>query len=368
MRKTLCALSIVAALSLALTGCDSSSSQSISGAGNIDANMGATIGIAMPTKTVPRWIADGNNMVQQFTEMGYKVDLKYANNDVESQVSQVRGMLAEGDRLLVIAAVDGGSMTSVLNTAAQKKVPVIAYDRLLVGTPNVTCMATFDNVRVGEIQGQLLIDRLRLSSGAKGPFNIELFAGSATDANAKSFYTGSMRVLKPYLDSGKLVIRSGETAFPQVTTANYDADIARNRMARLLIEDYSNARLSAVLSPYDGMTIGIIKALKDGGYGTKDKPLPITSGQDAELPSIKSIIANQQTATVYKDTRELAKVAVQQANALLTGSAPIVNDTTSFNNGVKIVPTYLLYPIAVDKSNYQTLLVEGGYYTAAQLH
>ena len=176
-----------------------------------------------------------------------------------------------------------------------------------------------------------------------------------------------MRVLKPYLDSGKLVVRSGETSFGQVTTANYDPDIARNRMARLLVEDYANDRLSAVLSPYDGMTIGIIKALKDGGYGTAGKPLPITSGQDAELPSIKSIIANEQTATVYKDTRELAKVAVQQANALLTGSAPIVNDTTSFNNGVKVVPTYLLYPIAVNKSNYQTLLVEGGYYTAAQL-
>ena len=311
--------------------------------------MGATIGISLPTQTVQRWTADGNNMVQQFTQMGYKVDLQFANNNVQKQVSQVQGMVKQGDKLLVISAVDGSSMTSVLAGAAQKKIPVIAYDRLLTGTKNVTCMATFDNVRVGQIQGQLLVDRLGLSRGAKGPFNLEMFAGDTGDANAHSFYTGAMKVLAPYLKSGKLVVRSGQTTFAQVTTKNYDAGLAGRRMSSLVTQYYSSAKLSAVLSPYDGMTIGIIKALQADGYGTTAKPLPVTSGQDAELPSVKSIIAGQQTATIYKDTRELA------------------NDTTSFNNGAKVVPTYLLYPIAVDKANYQTLLVGGGYYTAAQL-
>ena len=362
MRKTLCALTI-GGLLLALTGCGGPST---AGSG-VDANMGATIGISLPTQTVQRWTADGNNMVQQFTQMGYKVDLQFANNNVQKQVSQVQGMVKQGDKLLVISAVDGSSMTSVLAGAAQKKIPVIAYDRLLTGTKNVTCMATFDNVRVGQIQGQLLVDRLGLSRGAKGPFNLEMFAGDTGDANAHSFYTGAMKVLAPYLKSGKLVVRSGQTTFAQVTTKNYDTGLAGRRMSSLVTQYYSSAKLSAVLSPYDGMTIGIIKALQADGYGTTAKPLPITSGQDAELPSVKSIIAGQQTATIYKDTRELAKVAVQQANALLTGAAPLVNDTTSFNNGVKVVPTYLLYPIAVDKANYQTLLVGGGYYTAAQL-
>ena len=363
MRKTLSGLATLG-LVLALGACSASSEDTTS---SIDANQGATIGISMPSKTIARWVADSKAMSEQFSQMGYKVNVQFADNDVKAQVSQVQEMIDGGDKLLVIASVDGSSMTDVLANAAKKNVKVIAYDRLLTGTKDVGYQATFDNVRVGEMQGQVLVDRLGLATGAKGPFNVELFAGSATDVNAKSFYVGAMKVLQPYFDSGKLVVRSGDTEFDAITTKDYDAGLAEKRMAKLLDTVDKNAELAAVLSPYDGMTIGIIKALKAAGYGTAAKPLPITSGQDAELPSLKSIIADQQTATIYKDTRELAKVAVQQGNALLTDTDPMVNDSKSFNNGVKVVPTYLLYPVAVDKTNYQTLLVDGGYYTKDQL-
>jgi putative multiple sugar transport system substrate-binding protein len=363
VRKSLSGL-LVVGLALSLAACGSDSTDKTTG---VDANKGSTIGIAMPTKTSERWLADGKNMVEQFTAMGYKVNLQYAGDNVKVQVAQVKTMVEQGDKLLVIAAVDGSSMTEVLAGAAAKDVPVIAYDRLLTKTKDVGYQATFDNDRVGVMQGQVLIDRLGLTKGAKGPFNIELFAGSGTDVNAKSFYVGAMRVLQPYIDSGALVVRSGETKFELITTLNYSGDLAVKRLKPLMAKYYKTAKLDALLSPYDGMTIKMLTLLKTQGYGTKKKPLPINSGQDAELPSIKSIIKDEQTGTIYKDTRELAKVTVQQGNALLTGAKPLINDTTSFNNGIKTVPTYLLYPVAVDKSNYKTLLVDSGYYTAADL-
>jgi putative multiple sugar transport system substrate-binding protein len=361
VRKTLSGL-LAIGLMLGLAACGSEPE-----ATGVKANMGATVGISMPNETSTRWIGDGKSMVDQFTAMGYKVELTYAKDDVPTQVAQVKKMVDRGDKLLVISAVDGASMTDVLAQAAKKGVKVIAYDRLLTKTKDVDYQATFDNIRVGEMQAQLLVDRLGLANDAKGPFNVELFAGSSTDANALSFYKGSMKILKPYIDDGKIVVRSGETKFLQVTTDKYSAEKAQARMRELLTKYYRTTRVHAVLSPYDGMTIGIIKGLKSRGYGRTGKPLPITSGQDAEVASMQSIEADEQTGTIYKDTRELAKVAVQMGNALLTGSKPIVNDTSTYNNEVKIVPTYHLYPVAVDKSNYRTLLIDGGYYTEAAL-
>jgi putative multiple sugar transport system substrate-binding protein len=298
--------------------------------------------------------------------MGYKTNLKFGQNDVKGQIAQIQAMIDQGDKLLVIAAIDGSALGPVLANAAKKNIPVIAYDRLIVNTPNVALYATFDNLRVGVLQATLLVNRLGLNTG-KGPFTIELFAGASTDNNAKIFFTGAMSVLQPYIDSGKLVVRSGQTTFAKVNTANWDGVTAGKRMSAILGQFYSTGKVDAVLSPYDGMSIGILKAFTDDGYGTKKKPLPLISGQDAELPSVKSIIAGAQTGTIYKDTRELAKVAVQMANAELTGGTPAINDTTSYNNGVKVVPTYLLQPVAIDQANYKTLLVTGGYYTAAQL-
>ena len=365
MRKALTGL-IAVGLALAMAACGSAGTASVRDGSGLKANMGALVGLAMPTKQQTRWIADGTNMSQQFHDMGYKTVVQFANDDAKKQIAQIQSMISAGAKLLVIAPVDGSSLNQVLATATRKHIPVLAYDRLIVGTPNVSGYTTFDNVRVGEQQGQLLARRLGLPD-AKGPFTIELVAGAPTDNNSKIFFKGAMSVLKPYIDSGKLVVRSGQTSFAKASTANWDGVVAAKRMRLLLNEYYGATRLAAVLSPNDGIATEIIKEFLKAGYGTRAKPMPLISGQDAELNSVKAIIAGRQAGTVYKDTRELAKVAVQMGNALVTGAKPITNDVTSYNNGVKIVPTYLLPPVSVDKSNYESVLVGGGYYSQADL-
>ncbi len=320
-----------------------------------------TIGIAMPTKSSERWVADGQNMVEQFEALGYTTDLQYGDDVVQNQVSQIENMITKGVKLLVVAPIDGSSLTTTLQHAADLKIPVISYDRLIRGTPNVDYYATFDNFKVGVLQGNYIIDKLGLAQ-AKAPMNIELFAGSPDDNNATFFFDGAMSVLKPYIDKGTLVVRSGQTSFDQVATLRWDGGLAQSRMDNLLSQAYTTARVDAVLSPYDGISRGVISALKSSGYGNAAKPLPVVTGQDAELASVKSIVAGEQTQTVFKDTRELAKAAVQEADAVLTGGTPQVNDTKSYDNGVKVVPSYLLQPVSVDKSNYETVLINSGYY------
>ncbi|MCG7595308.1 multiple monosaccharide ABC transporter substrate-binding protein [Mycobacterium sp. PSTR-4-N] len=367
MRKSL--LRIAAALavtaSLATAACGRSTGPEASGGGS-GGDRGGTIGIAMPTKSSERWVADGDNMAKQFQQLGYETDLQYGDDVVQNQVSQIENMITKGVKVLVIAPIDGSSLTDILQRAADAKIPVVSYDRLIRGSANVDYYATFDNFKVGVLQAQYIVDKLGVAQG-KGPFNIELFAGSPDDNNATFFFNGAMSVLQPYIDSGKLVVRSGQTSFDQVATLRWDGGLAQSRMDNLLSRSYTSGRVDAVLSPYDGMSLGIISALKSAGYGIPAKPLPIVTGQDAELASVKSIIAGEQTQTVFKDTRELAKAAVQMADSLLTGGKPEVNDTTTYDNGVKVVPSYLLQPVSVDKSNYQKVLVDSGYYTSAQL-
>ena len=326
-----------------------------------------TIGIVMPNKTSPRWLGDGGNMVKQFELLGYRTDLQFGEDDVKKQISQLESMIADHDSALVIASIDGGALAPVLQKAADAKIPVIAYDRLIRDTAAVSYYATFDNFKVGVIEANYLVKRLKLKSG-RGPFNIELFAGSADDNNAHFFFDGSMSVLKPYIRSGRLRVRSGQTQFSKVTTLRWDGERAGKRMTKILAADYGSAHLDAVLSPYDGLSRGIIAACTAAGYGSKSKPLPLVTGQDAEVDSVKMIIAGTQSETVYKDTRELAKVAVQMTDSLLTGGTPRVNDTTQYDNGVKVVPTFLLQPVGVDKTNYESVLVDGGYYTSAELN
>jgi putative multiple sugar transport system substrate-binding protein len=323
-----------------------------------------TVGLAMPTKASERWIADGNNMARQFEALGYKADLQFGDNVVENQISQIENMITKGDRLLVVAAIDAASLTNVLQRAADANIRVIAYDRLIRGTKNVDYYATFDNFKVGVLQGSYIVDKLGVKEG-KGPFNIELFAGSPDDNNAGFFFRGAMSVLQPFIDQGKLVVKSGQKEFTQVATLRWDGGLAQSRMDNLLSKAYTTDTVHAVLSPYDGISIGILSSLKGVGYGS-GKPLPIVTGQDAELASVKSIIAGEQTQTVYKDTRELAKVAVQMGDAILTGGTPQVNDTQQYDNGVKVVPAYLLQPVSIDKSNYK-MLVDTGYYKPEQL-
>jgi putative multiple sugar transport system substrate-binding protein len=325
-----------------------------------------TVGIAMPTKSSERWVADGDNMAEQFQALGYETDLQYGDDVVQNQVSQIENMITKGVKVLVIAPIDGSSLTDILQRAADADIPVVSYDRLIRGSENVDYYATFDNFKVGVLQATYIVDKLGVEQNP-APLNIELFAGSPDDNNATFFFDGAMSVLQPYIDSGKLVVKSGQTSFDQVATLRWDGGLAQSRMDNLLSRAYTSGRVDAVLSPYDGMSLGIISALKSAGYGTPANPLPVVTGQDAELASVKSIIAGEQTQTVFKDTRELAESAVQMADSLLTGGEPEVNDTTTYDNGVKVVPAYLLEPVSVDKENYEKVLVDSGYYTPEQL-
>jgi putative multiple sugar transport system substrate-binding protein len=325
------------------------------------------VGISMPTKSSERWVGDGSNMVKEFEKLGYKTDLQYAEDVIENQVAQIENMITKGANVLVIAPIDGESLTDVLKKAAAQKISVIAYDRLIKKSDNVSYYATFDNFKVGVLQASYIEKALGLKEG-KGPFNIELFAGSPDDNNAYFFFDGAMSILKPYIDNGKLNVRSGQTKMEQVATLRWDGATAQARMDNLLSKNYATEKVHAVLSPYDGISIGILSSLKGVGYG-KDasKPLPVISGQDAELASVKSIIAGEQTQTVFKDTRELAKKAVAMADSVLKGQKAEVNDEKTYNNGVKVVPSYLLEPVSVDKSNYEAVLVASGYYKKEQL-
>ncbi|MEU7412603.1 multiple monosaccharide ABC transporter substrate-binding protein [Streptomyces sp. NPDC042638] len=364
-RAALAATAAAASLALTLTACgQSGTGGSKEKAGDAK---GGTIGIAMPTKSSERWIADGKNVVKELEAKGYKTKLVYGEDDPETQVSQIENLITQGVKGLIIAAIDNKSLNSVLQEAADAHIPVISYDRLILGTKNVDYYASFDNEKVGRLQGTYIVHRLGLDSGKKGPFDIELFAGSNDDNNTRYFFNGAMSVLKPYMDRKQLVVRSGQTSLNQVTTLRWDGATAQRRMDDILTASYKSQKVDAVLSPYDGISIGILSALKSDGYGSGSKPLPVITGQDAELASVKSIIAGQQTQTVYKDIRKLAQVAATMVDDVLNGKKPEVNDTKSYDNGTKVVPAYLLQPVSVDKTNYEDALVKTGYYTDAQL-
>jgi putative multiple sugar transport system substrate-binding protein len=327
---------------------------------------GELIGVAMPTKSSQRWIDDGNNIVKSLAAKGYKPDLQYADDDIPNQLAQIENMLTKGAKVLVIASIDGTTLSDVLSKAKDSGVKVIAYDRLIKGTSNVDYYATFDNFQVGVQQASSIVDGLGLKDG-KGPFNIELFGGSPDDNNAYFFYDGALSVLQPYIDAKKLVVRSGQTGMDKVSTLRWDPATAQARMDNLLSAYYGSAKLDAVLSPYDGISIGIISSLKGVGYGSSSLKMPVVSGQDAELQSIKSIIAGEQYSTIFKDTRELATVTVAMIDAIVSGKQPEVNDTKTYSNGKKVVPAFLLKPMVVTRANWKPAVVDTGYYTLDQL-
>lgn len=359
MKKVL-ALLLMFAMVLMVTACGSSS-------GTAPATSDKKkVGIAMPTKSSSRWIADGDNIVKQLQAKGYQTDLQYGEDNVENQLAQIENMITKGANVLVIANIDGESLTTVLQKAKDKNIPVIAYDRLIKKTANVDYYATFDNFQVGVLQASYIEKSLGLKEG-KGPFNIEIFGGSPDDNNAYMFFDGAMSILKPYIDSKKLVVKSGQMDMGVCATLRWDGATAQARMDNLLSKNYTGAKIDAVLSPYDGISIGVLSSLKAVGYGTPSQPMPIVTGQDAEIPSIKSIIKGEQAQTVFKDTRDLAKVTVDMVDAVLSGKKAVTNDDKTYNNGVKVVPSYLLVPVSVDKSNYEKILVESGYYTADKL-
>jgi putative multiple sugar transport system substrate-binding protein len=349
-----------AALAMSLAAC---------GGGGDSAGGGGdkgTIGVAMPTKSSERWIADGNNMKKQLESAGYKVDLQYADDDIPTQVSQVENMVTKGEKILVVAAIDGTALGDVLKTAQDSGTKVIAYDRLIRDTDAVDYYTTFDNEKVGVLQATSLVDGLK-ASGGKAPYNVELFAGSPDDNNATFFWNGAMSVLKPMIDSGDIKVVSGQTKFEQAAILRWDPATAQKRMEDILTKSYTQETVAGVLSPYDGLSLGIIAALKSNGYGGGGKPLPVVTGQDAEVQSVKSIMAGEQYSTIFKDTRDLAKVTVAMIKSLGEDKKPEVNDTKTYDNGNKVVPAYLLDPVPVTKDQVQSVLVDAGYYTDADL-
>jgi putative multiple sugar transport system substrate-binding protein len=325
-----------------------------------------SIGIAMPTKSSARWISDGNSMVEQFQAAGYGTDLQYAEDDIPNQLAQIENMITKGVDVLVIAAIDGTTLSNALENAAAAGIKVIAYDRLIRDSGNVDYYATFDNFKVGVQQATSLVNGLKERFG-DGPYNVELFGGSPDDNNAFFFYNGAMSVLQPLIDSGSVVIQSGQMGMDKVGTLRWDGAVAQARMDNLLSAHYTDKQVQGVLSPYDGLSIGILSSLKGVGYGSGELKMPIVSGQDAEVPSVKSILAGEQYSTVFKDTRELARVTVGMVDALLGGGEPEINDTSTYDNGVKVVPSYLLEPVSVDTSNWEKILIESGYYTMDQI-
>ncbi|MBM7540939.1 multiple monosaccharide ABC transporter substrate-binding protein [Amphibacillus cookii] len=326
-----------------------------------------TVGIAMPTQSSERWVDDGNNMVDMFEDLGYETNLQYAEDVVENQLSQIENMITQGVDILVIASIDGEALTDVLDQAQNLDIPVIAYDRLIMNHEHVSYYATFDNFQVGVLQGEYIEEQLALDESEES-YNIELFAGSPDDNNAYFFWDGAMSVLQPYIDEGKLIVRSGQTDFSQGATLRWSGSEAQERMDNLLSAHYSDEDIDVVYSPFDGISLGIVSSLKAVGYGTDSRPLPLITGQDAERSSIRSIVEGEQTQTIFKDTRLLAEQAVEMARAVIENEEPEVNDTETYDNNEKIVPSYLIEPVSVDIDNYEEVLIESGYYDEDEIH
>ena len=320
------------------------------------------VGISMPTQDLQRWNQDGANMKEKFEAAGFKVDLQYANNEVATQVSQIENLISAGVKVLVIAAIDGKTLTQVLASAKEAGITVIAYDRLIMDTDAVSYYCTFDNYMVGTIQGQYIKDQLKLDEGGK--YNMEITAGDPADNNALYFYQGAIDVLQPYIDSGVITVVSKQVKFDQVATPAWNTETSQARMEAILASFYADGtQLDACLCSNDSTAKGVTNALASSYTGK----YPIVTGQDCDVANTKDIIAGKQSMSIFKDTRTLAAQTVQMVSDILAGKAPEVNDTKSYDNGKGIVPTYLCKPVFADKNNYKELLIDSGYYKAEQL-
>ena len=347
MKKLLSVLLVMALAVSCLAGCGSGSSKKI--------------GVAMPTKSLQRWNQDGDNMKKELEAAGFEVDLQYADDSIETQISQIENMINSGCKCLVIASIDGSTLGTVLAKAKEKNIPVIAYDRLLMDSDAVSYYATFDNELVGTIQGQYIEEKLNLKSGA-GPFNIEIITGDPGDNNARFFYKGAMDVLNPYIDNGQLVVKSGQKDFDVVATANWDSANAQNRFDQLISAYYSDGtNLDAVMASNDSTAIGVATSLAANYKGT----YPIITGQDCDITAVQNMIAGKQAMSIFKDTRTLAKQTVKMVTAILNGTAVETNNT--YDNNKIQVPSYLCAPVFADIDNYKSLLIDSCYYTEDQL-
>ena len=324
---------------------------------------GNKVGVSMPTKDLQRWNQDGANMEKELKAAGYEVDLQFANNDVQTQLSQVENMISGGCSVLVIAAIEGSSLGEALDMAKDAGIPVIAYDRLIMDSDAVSYYATFDNYKVGTVQGTYVKEQLDLDN-AEGPFNIEFTAGDPGDNNAGFFFNGAYDVLKEYIDSGKLVVKSGQTKFEDVATPTWGTDVAQARAENILSSFYADGTdLDVWLCSNDSTAMGVENALAANYKGK----YPIITGQDCDIENTKNMIAGKQSMSVFKDTRTLASQVVKMVGQILTGATVDVNDTETYNNNVITVPSFLCEPVFADANNYKEILIDSGYYTEDQL-
>lgn len=351
MRTFTKVLSVTAVAALVLTGCGrsdntgSSTGSSTGGAAAAGFPADSLIGVALPQKTSENWVLAESLFKDGLAAAGFKSDVQFANGGVSEQQNQIQAMVTKGAKVIVVGAIDGSQLGTQLKAAKDSGAVIIAYDRLVKNTDAVDYYVAYDNFKVGELQGQALLDGMAKKK-ANGPYNIEIFAGSPDDANAQVFYDGAMKILKPKIDDGTLKVTSGQKDFNQVVTQGWKAENAQKRMDTLLAAHYTSADLDGVLSPNDTLARAIITSVKAAG-----KPIPIVTGQDSEVESVKSIMAGEQYSTINKDTRNLVKETIAMVQALQKGQKPTVNDTTSYNNGVKVVPANLLPPVIVTKEN-----------------
>ena len=324
------------------------------------------VGISMPTKSSTRWISDGESMVKEFESKGYATDLQFAEDDIPNQLAQIENMVTKGAKVLVVGAIDGTTLSDILKKAHEAGAKVIAYDRLIRDSGDVDYYSTFDNFKVGVLQAESLVAGLKERFPSQKPWNVELFGGSPDDNNAFFFYDGAMSILQPMIDAGDIAIVSGQMGMDKVGTLRWDGAVAQARMDNLLSANYTDKKVHGVLAPYDGLSRGIISSLKGVGYAPGPE-MPIVTGQDAEVASVKAMQAGEQYSTVFKDTRELAKTTADMVDAIMNGKEPAINDTKTYNNGVKVIPSNLLVPHSVGKDDIQKMLVDSGYIKADDL-
>ena len=382
-KKILSAILSVAMVAAMLVGCGSSSAGTTTAETAVDTatsaateavsevaqtGAGKKVGVAMPTQSSERWINDGANMKKQLEALGYEVDLQFAEDDVQAQVSQLENMIASGVNCLVIAAIDSSALVNVEAQAKEAGIPIIAYDRLLMDTDAVSYYATFDNKGVGTAIGKYIEEAKDLPNAkADGKtYTIEFFMGSPDDNNAVFLYNGLMEVLQPYLDEGTLICESGRTTFEDTCILRWSQETAQQNCENYLTGFYADKKLDICATAFDGFAYGCKAALEGAGY-TVGEDWPIITGQDAELMATKNIISGSQTMSIYKDTRLLAEKCVSMVQAVLEGGEPEINDTEQYNNNKIVVPSYLCTPVAVDKDNYKEIIIDGGYYTEEQL-
>lgn len=349
MRKlALAATATAAAALLVLSGC---SSRTDAGGGNASGasegfGEGTTIGVALPAKTSENWVIAGKLFEDGLAEAGYKGDVQYAgaSSPVQDQQSQITSMITNGAKVIVIGATDGGQLGPQIQQAKEAGVTTIAYDRLILNTADLDYYIGFDATKVGELQGQALLDGLAAKFPGKTSYNIELFSGSPDDANSAVFFDGAMSVLQPKIDDGTLKVVSGQTQIQQTATQGWLAQNAQTRMDTLLQGNYTSTELDGVLSPNDTLARAILTSVAAAG-----KPLPVVTGQDSEAESVKLIVSGEQYSTIYKDTRKLVAQVIDAVKQLGTGEAAETN--FQFDNGAEDVPSYLLDPVIVTQAN-----------------